>query len=363
MDKKYAIYIDNHDLADLPVVQNDVGRHYQNVAGDYWTTTMAKFNAATPANGYKIYTNGSHAKYKSRYDRNPWDISYKGGGKITANFKVKILSATYDDGGWVKAQIVGTNYIIVFVHVSSWAKVGSVVNAGELICKVKYMSGSHLHIDEWTGKLIYNLIVYGDFEVVGKVKANKNYEFSNTDDLRVRKTPNGDIVAVLKGGKKCVGKAITDGETDGKYVWNLYQGDGWAGYIAENWSKETSRKVTNIYGTEVTIPDTSSLEQQITDLKKSIALCNENYKKLETNYNNINKALSEEKIAHKKTQDNFDTYVETAEKKIEELKKQIPTQQDQPADNVSDGWLKKLIEIIFSLFGSKDKDKQSGDGN
>lgn len=271
MSKKYIIYLDKKDLATLPVTQNDVGRYYRNSSGAYYKPTMEAFNNATLPSGYKVYTDGSHAKYKTRNDRFPWDISSLGGKGITANFKVKLISASSADGGWAKYNIVGTSYMIAFVHVDSYPKIGTIVNPGTILCKVKVMSGSHLHIDEWTGERIYNLIVKGDFKVMSNATKNKKYEFTNTDDLNVRETPNGDVVTQLKGNKKVVGLCLTDSVSKDGYNWNLYVGVNWAGWIADKWLKSTSRNLTDVSGIELSTTDCSALEKQIATLNTQIS--------------------------------------------------------------------------------------------
>jgi hypothetical protein len=269
LSKKWIIYLGGKDLAECPVTQNDSGKYYWN-GSSYFKPVMSKFNNAKLSSGYKAYYNGSHKKYIGHNYRHPWDISARGGLTIKANFDVKIITATTANGSWVKANIVGTPYMLVFVHVDRWAKIGSVVKAGGTICKIKSMSGSHLHIDEWTGEKIYNLIVHGDFNM-SKVSKGKKYEFNNTDKLNIRDVPNGKVVLdQIPAKKKVVGLAVSNSVRSGNYNWNLYAGHGWGGWIAENWSKETSRAITDINGKEIVASDCSKQEKEILELNNRI---------------------------------------------------------------------------------------------
>jgi regulator of replication initiation timing len=269
MAKKYKVLLGGKDLAECPVTQNDTGKYYWN-GKYYYTPVMSKFNSTKLPSGYKAYYNGSHKKYIGNSKRHPWDISARGGLTIKANFDVKIIAATTADGSWVKANIVGTPYMLAFVHVDNWARIGSIVKAGGTICKIKTMAGSHLHIDEWTGQKVYNLIVHGDFNM-SKVSKGKRYEFTNSDKLNVRDVPNGKVVLdQIPENKKVVGLAVSNTVRSGDYNWNLYAGHGWGGWVAENWSKETSRVITDINGKEITASDCSKQEKEILELNKRI---------------------------------------------------------------------------------------------
>lgn len=193
MAKKYIIYVDGIDLATYAkVTQNEVGRYYRNPSTlAYYTPKLSDFDNATPPSGYKVYTGGSHASYKTNLNRDPIDYSFIAGSKITANFDVKIISTNPSDGSWIKAQIVGTNYMIGFVHcyggsVGKYPAVGSIIKAGQVICYVAPKSvttfAPHLHIDEWAVQdaHIRDLILYGDF----KTMADNTLAFNIGDKMK-----------------------------------------------------------------------------------------------------------------------------------------------------------------------------------
>lgn len=365
MAKKYKILLGGKDLAEHPVTQNDTGKYYWN-GSSYFKPVMAKFNNATLPSGYKAYYNGSHRGYVNNSIRHPWDISARGGLTIKMNVDVKIISATSADGGWVKANIIGTPYMLAFVHVDGWARVGSIVRAGSTICKIKTMKGSHLHIDEWTGEKIYNLIVNGDFNM-SKVSKGKRYEFTNSDKLNVRDVPNGkQIVLQLPENKKVVGLALTDGVSVNNYMWNLYAGNGWAGWIADNWSRETTRAITDRDGVTINV---ERLEKDMRALEEQLEAC-----KKENQSHLLNLEEAEEREADlRRSLSHWESDYSLKVAELEDLKKDLKKWEDQYAtlkikfntlenDKLKiqkeldvlkqgrDDWINKLADILHKLF-------------
>lgn len=188
MAKKYIIYASGKDLATVPVTQNEVGKYYRNSAGTYFKPILAEFDTATLPSGYKTYIGGSHAKYVSNANRNPIDFSLVAGTVITANFDVYIRGFTLADGSWCKAQIAGTSTMLGFVHTYQWAK--GLVKAGQPICKIAPQSvtgfAPHLHMDEWTGLKIRELILDGDFKMADTLKIGNRVKIIG-GDMNIRK--------------------------------------------------------------------------------------------------------------------------------------------------------------------------------
>ena len=208
---------------------------------------------------------------------------------------------------------------------------------------------------------------------MGKVIKGKKYEFSNTDGLNVRDIPNGNIVVQLKEKKKCVGLALTNSISKDKYNWNLYVGVNWAGWIAENWSKETSREITDISG-KVAIspeePDCKKYIEQIDTLNKEIEGLKMGLGSLEELLEDKDKQLgiisNELKLANERIElleENIRNYEET-EKQLEgELKKAQNearvSEKDKLACQVELSIYKGekwswLIELLSKLFPKKE---------
>ena len=325
MVKNWIIYANGKDLAECPVTQNDVGRHYKK-GSSYYTPIMARFNNATPPSGYVTYNNGSHLQYKGNSYRYPWDISLTGGTKITANFQVKIISATTLNGSWVKAQIVGTDYMIIFVHVDSWARVGTIVKAGNQICKVKPMTGAHLHIDEWTGEKIYNLIVNGEFNTMN-FKKGDNVIFSEDTNLRVGSgiKYNGKALIV----KGAIGNVIGGSrQADGYEWWDIrfLDNQGWVANVGLNRLSKTTRVITQVNGklptppTPEPTPDCSVQEARVLELEKGIGTLNKSIGTLELKLEACNK----EKV-------DIQVLLKEKEAEVEDLREDLQLEQDKYA--------------------------------
>jgi hypothetical protein len=358
MAKKYIIYANGKDLALAPVTQNENGKYYRNSAGTYFKPILSEFDNASLPSGYKTYIGGSHAKYVSNTNRNPIDFSLVAGTVMTMNVDVKILSSTLSDGSWVKVGIVGTDIILAFVHTYRWANTGTIVKAGNQICQIAPQSitsfAPHLHMDEWAnkGRKVRGLILNGDFNM-GKAIKGKRYEFTNTDKLNVRDVPDGkQVVMQLPEGKKAVGLALTDGVSAGGYVWNLYAGNEWGGWVADNWSKETTRAVTDINGKAVDLAEVQTLKAEINRLTGELVASQEALKMAEDRV----KFLEEDK----KT---WEGEIEKLEKEVldaKDLAKRFEAQYIEVVTELNelkagrDNWLNRLADMLHKLFsGSK----------
>lgn len=260
MGKKYIIYANGKDLAECPVVQNETGVYYSNGSA-YFKPVLKDFDTATPPSGYKRYTGGSHASYIGNTKRHPIDISFIVGTKLTANFDVKVISSTSADGSWIKTQIVGTNYILPFVHCykgldsngkPTYPVAGSIIKAGSVICSVAPQSITknppHLHADEWTGYLIRNLILYGDFihTEIPKPAYSVGQRFIALDTMNIRDNHGEDIGDILKNA---VGEIVTVGTFHDGYQWYELKFLNGFGYVADTKFNEiTTLPITNLDG-------------------------------------------------------------------------------------------------------------------
>jgi hypothetical protein len=225
----------------------------------------------------------------------------------------QIIKASTGSGSWCALKPDNSDITIWYVHVYNWLKIGTRVKKGQRICEIapKSKNGGypeHLHLGltpkgehfimNYFDRVIPFRTKYSDIKrswfkgdgtldwskfkdlsytnnIMGKVSKGKNYEFTNSDKLNVRDKPNGGLVLQLPENKKAVALALTDGVKDGDFIWNLYAGCGWGGWMAENWSKETSRKVTDINGKDVTVSDCSKQEQRIQELEQGIKILEE----------------------------------------------------------------------------------------
>ena len=237
-----------------------------------------------------------------------YGATYKANLPVYAIADGKILGRSSGSGSYCYQSVNGTEIKVWYVHTYNWLATGTAVKKGQKICEIapKSVNGGyaeHLHLGltpkgehfimNYFDRAIPFRTKYNDIKkswfkgdgtldwskfkdlsytnnIMGKVFKGKNYEFTNSDKLNVRDKPNGGLVLQLPENKKAVALALTDGVKDGNFIWNLYAGCGWGGWIAGDWSKETSRKVTDINGRDVTVSDCSKQEQRIQELEQGI---------------------------------------------------------------------------------------------
>jgi hypothetical protein len=272
MAKKYIFYANRIDLAKCPVTQNEKGVYYYN-GSSYFKPTLGIFDNASYPSGYKKYTNGSHLQYISNLLRSPIDFSLNAEVSITSNVDVKILNGTLQDHCWVKTAIVGTNINPAFVHCYKWAPIGSIVKAGDIICKVapKSVTGysPHLHLDIWGSYSIRNLILTGDVTMADIFKIGDYVTFTGSMNLRKGAGDGFSTSAGITAGavgrikdgprtsqnKLFYGKGSTSNVNDA-YTWFDVQFLDSSGWIAQTsrFVKSTSTKLTNLNGTIPTPP-------------------------------------------------------------------------------------------------------------
>ncbi len=284
MAKKYIIYVDGTDLANYErVTQNENGRYYRNPSTlAYYTPKLADFDNATPPSGYKVYTQGSHYSYRTNLNRDPIDYSFVAGSKITANFDVKIIATNPKDGSWIKAQIVGTNYMIGFVHcyggsVGKYPAVGSIIKAGQVICYVAPKSvttfAPHLHIDEWAVQdaHIRDLILYGDF----KTMADNTLAFNIGDKMKFEENTKLREAFILDDKyfqraivvqKGAIGLVQSVEILNQDYYWYLLSFGNASGYCAVKnkagniWVSKVTNAITNTDGSAYSPVDNTKVE-------------------------------------------------------------------------------------------------------
>jgi len=234
MGKKYVVYANGKDLAELPVTQNENGKYYRNSAKKYFTPKLADFDNVKLPVGYKMYTDGSHARHINNPNRNPIDISLVAGTVITMNVDVNVVGINSTED-WIKVTPVGSNYKIVFVHTYQFSK--GLVKAGNAICKVapKSVTGydPHLHIDEWSnrGLKIRDLILNGDFNMV-TFKIGDKIKFIGVQNIR---SGSGTEYKILRDSVVGEVATIKDGprESD-NYTWyDCIFNNGSTGWVAD----------------------------------------------------------------------------------------------------------------------------------
>jgi len=278
MAKKYVIYVNGKDLAQYPVTQNEVGVFYRNAAKKYYTPILANFDNAKLPSGYTRYVNGSHAKYKSNAIRNPIDFSILPELKVTANFDFNMRGKTLADGSWCKGEIVGTNAMLGFVHTYGWGS--GIIKAGNTICKIAPKSitgfGSHLHMDEWTGKKIRDLILTGDFKMSDTLKIGDKVKIvDGYMNLRhgagtgftngVKRVEQGAVVKIKDGirtsqNKLFYGKGSTLNVND-TYQWiDIVDVDGQTGWMAITNKVQKVHGNTSLTRVDGTVPSPTPVE-------------------------------------------------------------------------------------------------------
>jgi len=262
MAKKYVVYIDGKDLATFPVVQTESGVYYGKTAsGPYYKPLLKDFDDATLPTGYKKYTRGSHYEHRNNPKRNPIDFSIISGKVITTNFDIKVISYATSRGPWIKCNIIGTPYMVAFVHIYRQPKIGATIKAGSPICTIapKSVTGlaTHLHIDEWTGFSIRKLILDGDF----MLNTGKNVEMLETMNVR---NSSFKIIGTARKSSVCSVRSYYK-KNNGFDYYKVAFGDREC-YLADtNFNKVTTKPVTNLDGSK---PDTC--EDKVIELGKEI---------------------------------------------------------------------------------------------
>ena len=371
MAKKYIIYANGKDLAQVPVVQNEVGKYYRNSAGTYYKPTLANFDNASLPSGYKTYVGGSHAKYISNPLRHPLDFSLVAGTVITANFDVYIKGFTLADGSWCKAQMAGTSTMLGFVHTYQWASIG-LVKAGQPICKIAPKSVTtfdpHLHMDEWTGLKIRDLILTGDFKMADTLKIGDKVRIVGGDmNLRmgagtgftnnVKTIKEGAVVQIKDGirtsqNKLFYGKGSTLNVND-TYQWiDVIDAVGATGWIAITNRVQLVHGNTSLTKLDGTSPSTPTPPPVI----EPVDPCKELKEALVASQGALK--LSQERVEFleddKKTWDEeikkLETEVSGAKDEAKEWKRQYTEVVTELNELKAGHWTKKLRDEIVALW-------------
>lgn len=277
MAKKYIISVGGKDLATAPVTQNEMGKYYMNSSGAYFKPVLAEFDKAVLPTGYKAYIGGSHASNISNPNRNPIDFSFISGLTIKMNVDVKIVATNPSDGSWCKAQIVGTDIILAFVHTYLWAS--GTVKAGDTICKIapKSVTGfpSHLHMDEWSnkGRKIRELILVGDFKM-GSFKVGDKIKVTTVQNIRKGAGTTYGIVRDSKVGE--IGSIVGGGTVANGYTWWNVKFSDMTGWVAD-----VGKFV--VYIAPAPIDPLAELKAQVAELQGKLKLSSERVAFLEAN--------------------------------------------------------------------------------
>lgn len=291
MAKKYIIYAGGKDLASHPVTQNEIGVYYWN-GSTYYKPILADFDNAGLPSGFKKYIGGSHAVYQGNPNRHPIDLSIAAGVVMTANFDFYVRGFTLADGSWCKGQIAGTSNMLGFVHTYQWAALG-LVPAGQPICRIAPQSvtgfAPHLHMDEWTGYKIRDLILNGEFKMSSTLKVGDKVRIMGGDmNLRVgagtgftnnvRTLKQGAVVQIKDGIRTSqnvlfYGKGSTLNVND-TYQWiDVVDADGVTGWIAITNRVELvhgNTALTKIDGSSPVAPPVPPVVDPTLELKKRI---------------------------------------------------------------------------------------------
>lgn len=263
MAKKYVIYIDGKDLATFPVTQTESGKYYgKTSSGPYFKPLLKDFDNAKLPSGYKKYYKGSHYRHRSNPKRNPIDFSIVPNKKVTFSHNLKVISFSTSRGPWIKCNIIGTPYMVAFVHIYKYPKVGSVIRAGQQVGLIapKAVSeyAAHLHIDEWTGYSIRKMILEGRFV---DPKLGSGSKLIATKDMNFRDYDLKKIGTAKKNSVCMIGSFYKT--SDG---YDYYKVTFWdkAGCIADTkYNKLTDKEVTNLNGSKA-----DDCEERVNRLQK-----------------------------------------------------------------------------------------------
>ena|SRR5689334_16618626 len=145
-------YINDVPLDQCPITQNDEGRYYHDSELGHFTTTIDKFDDIYPPEPYKIFTNGSHqfSNYQGTNIRSQkaYDIQGENDAIITCSEDVCLESTNPTSGSFCvlssgKKILWLQEWQDFFIHTYQWARVGSVIKAGDPICR---MSSDKIHL-------------------------------------------------------------------------------------------------------------------------------------------------------------------------------------------------------------------------
>jgi hypothetical protein len=351
MAKKYIIYAGGKDLATVGVTQNELGLYYYN-GTSYYKPVLSLFDTATLPAGYKKYVGGSHASYMSNPQRNPIDFSIVAGSILTMNVDVKILASTSSDGSWVKAQIVGTDIILGFVHTYRWAGVGTIVKAGSSIAQIAPQSVTgfppHLHMDDWSGKgrKVRRLILDGDYSM-STFKKGDTIIFTDIQNIR-----KGSGTSFAVTGETSIGQVATiesdSREADGYTWWDL---------VGSNWVAEVGK--FKLYTPPVIPPEPVdpckelkdrivTLEAEIKGVREALVASGDSLKLAEDRV----KFLEENKSAWEaEYKDLENRYRKELEDRQKYEKQYLDVQEELDALKAGrDNWLNRLADMLHKLF-------------
>jgi hypothetical protein len=271
---------------------------------------MAKFSNPLGGNNEVFITQTLHGSSNTAIDL--YGAVYKANLPVYAIADGKVGNYYSSGGSYISQYVDNSDLRVWYVHIWHTVPNGSYVKKGQKIGEIapKSVNGGyaeHLHLGLTPkGRNIMNYfdrsipfrtkyadikkswfktdgtidwrhfqnLSYKTNQPMGKIVIDKRYEFTNSDKLNVRDVPNGEVIAQIPGGKKVVGIAMSDTLAVGDFNWNLYVGIGWGGWVAENWSKETSREITDIMGEGFAAPDCSELESKVKELEGRIKLLN-----------------------------------------------------------------------------------------
>lgn len=347
MAKDIIIKANGTDLASIPVTQNEYGVYYYSTKYGYYKPVLANFDNANPPSGYIKYSNGSH-KNEPASGRYPIDFSLVAETGIAMTEDVKILYSSSSLGSYCKIQGLKSGKIIFLVHTYKWASIGSVVKAGNVICRVapKSVTGydPHLHI-YGSGFLIRNLILYGNN--MGKFSKNDHIKYTKLTNLRMDPDASSDATIIAQVSAGAVAKVLSGTRVNGGYNWNFVIFGNMAGWAFDsNAEKTNTTTITNNDGTKPG-GNSSEYEAQIKELESEIKKLNDTILELNAQ---IKTLTSQATIDANKI-----ILLESEKKQLEEdkiaLEEQLKTCK---ADTLKNSTITELlVEAVNKIFGGK----------
>lgn len=284
------VYVGGINLDSAPVTQNEKGWYYakRNSAGSviaYQTGKLVDFDTLTPWVDYKKYTNGSHADNFLRGDYDI-DFSFNAGKLVTCDEDVEMEYRLTAGNTYCRVHLVKNPAIKMYFWHTDGFNSNKIVKAGQPICKIKNMSGSHLH---FRAKGIYTRdLILGTNTM--NFKKGDRVQFTGIQNIREgagdrfsesRQSIVGELATIKDGPRSSQNKQFGKGENDSYTWWDMIFDKGGTGWVADVGKFK-------LFTDPVVPPEQTECEKELAilkteneELKKALSLSEDRVKKLE----------------------------------------------------------------------------------
>jgi len=340
------VFVGGINLDSAPVTQNERGWYYakRNSVGSviaYQTSKLVDFDTLTPWVDYKKYTNGSHADNFLRGDYDI-DFSFNAGKLVTCDEDVEIEYRLTVGNTYCRAHLVKNPTIKMYFWHTDGFNSNKIVKAGQPICKIKNMSGSHLHFRTkgiYTRDLILgtnSMFKKGDrvqFTAIQNIRSGSGTKYSIS-----RSSVIGETATIIDGPR------VADG-----YTWFDMKFDiGGSGWVAEVGKfKLFTGPIVPPVESECE-KRVSILESEIEGLRIDLGASEGRVKELEPSLVDKELKLVEAEAELESLRADYDR-IKGERDRFEEEKLELQRKLDE-LEQGRDSILKKIGDIIYKLF-------------